>query len=136
MNSELNQQLARILYVEDEPDIREIVRLSLENVGKFTVAVCDSGKAAIEVAPSFKPDLVLLDIMMPDMDGTRTLQALRALPQTARTPVIFFTAKVQPGDLEQYRQLGALDVIFKPFDPMRLPADIKRIWARHFERSD
>lgn len=136
MNSVVTRQLSRILYVEDEPDIREIVRLSLETVGRFTVAVCDSGTAAIQVAPSFRPDLVLLDVMMPDMDGTSTLQALRALPQTAETPVIFFTAKVQPGDLEHYRRSGALDVIFKPFDPMRLPTDIKRIWAQHFERPD
>lgn len=136
MNTVVTRRLSRILYVEDEPDIREIVKISLETVGGFSVAVCDSGAAAVEAAQSFRPDLVLLDVMMPDMDGTRTLQALRALPETAQTPAIFFTAKVQPGDLEQYRRSGALDVIFKPFDPMRLPANIKRIWAQHFERSD
>ncbi|MFQ5994559.1 MAG: response regulator [Acidiferrobacterales bacterium] len=126
------RRLSHILYVEDDADIREIVRLSLESVGGFNIAVCASGVAAVEVAPSVKPDLILMDVMMPDMDGPSTLRALRALPETTTTPVIFFTAKVQPGDLEQYKESGALDVIFKPFDPMRLPSDISRIWAKHY----
>jgi len=73
----------------------------------------------------------LLDVMMPEMDGPDTLHALRGLEQTVATPVIFMTAKVQPHEITQYKQLGALDVIAKPFDPMQLPDEIRAIWGRH-----
>lgn len=122
--------LRRILYVEDEPDIRAIAQLALESVGGFTVAACDSGQEALEKAPGFAPDLILLDVMMPGMDGPSTLDALRRMEHTAATPVIFMTAKVQPHEVAQYQELGALDVIAKPFDPMQLPADIQGIWER------
>src|SRR5258705_9071070 len=80
------------------------------------------------IAPDFAPDLILLDVMMPGMDGLMTLQALRELPATAATPVMFITAKVQPQEIAQYRELGALDVIPKPFDPMTLAATISAAW--------
>ncbi len=123
--------LRRILSVDDEADIREILTLTLESVGGFQVAVCGSGAEAIETAPGFAPDLILLDVRMPEMDGPMTLQALRRLPQTAHTPVIFLTAKVGLDDIERYRSLGALDIIVKPFDPMRIPQQILEAWRRH-----
>lgn len=122
--------LARILYVEDEPDIRAIAQMALEAVGGFTVIVCSSGSEALAAAPTARADLLLLDVMMPGMDGPSTLKALRALPATADTPVIFMTAKVQAAEVAQYRELGAIDVIHKPFDPMELSAQISRIWAQ------
>ena len=123
------QALARILYVEDEPDIRAVAQMALEAVGGFAVIACSSGSEALAAAPSAQADLLLLDVMMPGMDGPSTLQALRALPATAGTPVIFMTAKVQASEIAQYTALGALAVIHKPFDPMELSAQISRIWA-------
>ena len=117
--------------VEDEPDIQEIAQLALEAVGGFQVKICSSGREALRDAPSFAPDLILLDVMMAKMDGPSTLAQLRLIPQLARTPVIFMTAKVQPHEVEQYQQLGALDVISKPFDPMALSDTVREIWLRH-----
>ncbi|MFI5444326.1 response regulator [Polaromonas sp. UC242_47] len=122
--------LQRILYVEDEPHIRAIAQMALEVVGGLTVVACASGREALATAPDAGVDLLLLDVMMPGMDGLSTLQALRQLPATAHTPVIFMTAKVQSAELAQYEALGALDVIAKPFDPMELSAQIRRIFDR------
>ena len=124
----MSKSLARILYVEDEPDIRAIAQMALEAVGGFTVIACASGSEALANAPGANADLLLLDVMMPGMDGPSTLKALRELPGTAQTPVIFMTAKVQAAEVAQYRELGAIDVIHKPFDPMELAAQINRIW--------
>lgn len=124
----MSKPLARILYVEDEPDIRAIAQMALEAVGGFTVIACASGSEALANAPGASADLLLLDVMMPGMDGPTTLKALRELPATAQTPVIFMTAKVQAAEVAQYRELGAMDVIHKPFDPMELSAQISRIW--------
>lgn len=125
----MSQILNRILYVEDEPDIRLIAQMALEAVGGFTVIVCASGPEALNAAPASRADLLLLDVMMPGMDGPSTLKALRELPATADTPVIFMTAKVQAAEVAAYKALGAIDVIAKPFDPMELSAQIQRIWA-------
>jgi two-component system, OmpR family, response regulator len=124
----LPKPLKTILYVEDEVDIRTIAKIALEAVGGFTVHACASGKDALDAAPAAGADLILLDVMMPGLDGPSTLSALRAVPATAATPVIFMTAKVQPAEIAQYKSLGALDVIAKPFDPMRISAEIRRIW--------
>lgn len=129
----MSEALKRILYVEDEADIQAVARLALEMVGGFTLEVCSSGKEALEKAPGFAPQLLLLDVMMPGMDGPATLAALRAQPGTAATPAIFMTAKVQPGEVAQYREQGALDVIPKPFDPMTLSSTIEEIWKRCHE---
>lgn len=125
--------LNRILYVEDEPDIQAVAQVALEAVGGFALEICGSGPEAIEKAPGFEPDLILLDVMMPGMDGPNTLKALRELPETVQAPVVFMTAKVQPHEVEQYKAMGAVDVIAKPFDPMQLPDDIRRIWEQCHE---
>lgn len=123
--------LERILYVEDEPDIQTVARLALEMVGGYEVEICSSGREALERAARFNPDLILLDVMMPEMDGPTTLQALREQKPTATTPVIFVTAKVQSQEIAEYKLMGALDVIAKPFDPMGLPKEIEEIWDRY-----
>jgi len=123
-------ELKRILYVEDESDIRTIAVTVLEAVGGFTVLACQSGKEALEAAPGANADLILLDVMMPGLDGPATLKALREMPEMAQTPAIFMTAKVEPGEIRHIRSLGAIDVIPKPFDPMMLSAQIREIWQR------
>lgn len=120
--------LQRILLVEDDPDIQAVGQLALEAVGGFTVQLCSSGNAALEQAPTFAPDLILLDVMMPGMDGMTTFTALRQNPLTATVPVIFMTAKVQVHEVAHYKELGALGVISKPFDPMTLSNLILEIW--------
>ncbi|WP_455217888.1 response regulator [Kaarinaea lacus] len=121
-------KLTRILYVEDEPDIQAVAQIALEAVGGFTLKICNNGLEALREAVDFAPDLLLLDVMMPDMDGPTTLGELRKLPSLASTPAIFMTAKVQPHEVEELRALGAIDVIAKPFDPMNLSNQIKEIW--------
>lgn len=123
-------QPGRILYVEDEADIQTIVVTVLEAIGGFTVVACSSGPQAIAAAPTANADLILLDVMMPGLDGPATLAALRAIPQTAATPVIFMTAKAQASEISEFKRLGALDVITKPFDAMALPEQIGEIWRR------
>lgn len=124
-------QLNRILLVEDEPDIQEIAKLALEALGGFEVEICGSGHDALARGPGFAPDLVLLDVMMPGMDGPSTLRAMREQSGLAGIPVIFMTAKVQPAEVAQYKELGALDVVAKPFDPMTLAETVRGIWSRH-----
>src|SRR2546423_15641896 len=123
--------LQHILLVEDDLDIQAVACLALEAIGGFTVDVCSSGSAAVAKAPVVKPDLIVLDVMMPGMDGPTTLLALRALPQTATTPVIFMTAKAQTHEVAHYKALGALDVVVKPFDPMSLASTITKIWTTY-----
>jgi len=116
----MTDKLTRILYVEDEPDIQMIAKLALESLGGFTLEVCSSGTEALGKIATFRPQLILLDVMMPGIDGPTTLGKLRELKDFSTTPVVFMTAKVQPRELAGYKQLGAVDVIPKPFDPMAL----------------
>ncbi len=127
--------LRRILYVEDEPDIGVIAKLALEEVGGFTVEVYGSGEEAIERLPDFAPDLVLLDVMMPGMDGPTTFRALRQLEAARDTPIIFMTAKIQADEVARYEDLGALGVILKPFDPMTLADEVRAIWEQSHSAS-
>ncbi len=122
--------LNRILMIEDDLDIQAVARLVLETLGGFTVEVCSRGHEALETAPVFRPDMILLDVMMPGMDGPTTLMHLRALPDMEEVPVVFMTAKVMPDEIEHYKTLGALDVIRKPFDPMALSATLNTIWGK------
>lgn len=126
----MTRPLTRILMVEDDLDIRSIAHLSLTAVGGFTVALCASGEEALAQAEAFAPDLILLDVMMPGLDGPATLAALRAKPALAAVPALFMTAKVQPQEVVHYRELGALDVVAKPFDPMALPGQLRALWER------
>ncbi|ATQ73132.1 hypothetical protein CR152_00365 [Massilia violaceinigra] len=120
--------LSLVLYVEDDPDIQTVAQMALEMVGGLALRTCSSGREALAAAAECKPDLLLLDVMMPGMDGPTTLSELRKLPNTASTPVIFMTAKVQASEVAYYRSLGALGVIAKPFDPMQLPLQVRQLW--------
>lgn len=123
--------LTRILHVEDQLEIQVIVRIALTKRGGFEVCVCGSGEEALAAAPAFAPDLLLLDVMMPGMDGPATLAALRHLPGTVATPAVFLTAKVALPMIDEYLALGAIDVIAKPFDPMTLADQLRAIWNLH-----
>ena len=125
-----NGVLKKILVVKDALDIQMVTRISLEKKGGFEVAVCSSGAEALEKAESFCPDLILLDVMMPGMDGPTTLGSLRNIPAIKDTPVIFMTAKVQPQEVAHYIDLGAINVIAKPFDPMTLAQTIQSMWEK------
>ena len=123
--------LKRILLVEDDPDIQTVTSMALGSFGGYTVRVCGSAAEAIASAAEFVPDLILLDVMMPGMDGMDTLRALREIPATATTPVIFLTARVQPADVALYKELDSLAVIRKPFEPTVLVETIHEIWTRY-----
>ncbi len=122
--------LQRIMLIDDEEDIRAVAELALEAVGGFTLKVCSSGQSALAAINEFEPQLILLDVMMPGMDGPSTLRAIRKYPGFARTPAIFMTAKVQQEEIRGYLSLGAEAVIPKPFDPMTLSDQIRGIWSR------
>lgn len=122
--------LRKILMVEDDTDIQTVAQMSLEMVGGYEVLVCSGGQEALEVVDTFSPDLVLLDVMMPDMDGPTVLRNLRARPSTESIPVIFMTAKAQAHEVASYRGMGALGVVSKPFDPMTLPDTVAEIWRQ------
>ena len=119
--------IRKVLLVDDEDDIRTIGQLSLSRVGGWQTLLAASGAEALTQAAAEQPDLILLDVMMPGMDGPTTLGQLRAQEATAKTPVIFMTAKIQKQEVARYLELGAVGVIGKPFDPMTLPAEIKKL---------
>ncbi|WP_244906095.1 response regulator [Celeribacter ethanolicus] len=122
------KELHRIMHVEDDPDIREITRMSLELVGGFDVIQFKCGKDAVENLPTEAPDLILLDVMMPVMDGVETLKRLREVAAYAEVPVIFVTAKTSRADFGHLKAVGAQDIILKPFEPMELPGQLLKIW--------
>ena len=126
----MHTELQRILYVEDDQDIQAITVMVLQTIHGFTLETCSSGSEALEKAAAFNPDLMLLDVMMPNMDGPETLKGLRAFPTLAITPAVFMTAKVQPQEVQAYLDLGAVGVIAKPFDPMTLADQLRAIWAQ------
>ena len=114
----------RILIVDDEADIREVAQVSLELVGQFEVLTAGCGRDAIARARADRPDAILLDVMMPDMDGPTTLAQLQSDPATRDIPVVFLTAKAQTAERTRLAELGAAGILTKPFDPLRLAADV------------
>jgi two-component system, OmpR family, response regulator len=126
----MNGTLERILLVEDDPDIQTVGSMALEAVGGYTVHVCSSGNEALSEVGTFAPDLILLDVMMPGMDGPTMLARLREDASTQTIPVIFMTAKVQPAEVKLYQDLGAINVIAKPFDPMTLAGTVQSMWQQ------
>ncbi len=115
----------RVLHVDDEPDIREIVQVSLNLDPEIEMRSCASGPDALEMVRTWTPDVILLDVMMPIMDGPATLGHLRQNAQTAAIPIVFMTARVQTRELNRLLAMGAVDVIPKPFDPMALAAKMR-----------
>ncbi|HEY2336471.1 MAG TPA: response regulator [Burkholderiales bacterium] len=122
--------LNRICYVEDDEDIQRIVRMSLERVGKMTVEVVGDPTMAIEAMTAFRPDLVMLDWMMPKMDGPALFRQMKQRPETSALPVVFITAKASPRELDELLTLGAAGAISKPFNPKDLPDQLRAIWAK------
>jgi len=121
--------LRNILLVDDEPDIRTLVSLILERMGGMQVRAEASGPAALAALTSgYEPDLILLDVMMPGMDGVQTLAAIRAMPALARLPICFLTAKVHPAELQRWHDLGINAVLTKPFSPARLVEQVRECW--------
>lgn len=116
-----------ILLVDDEDDIREVAGISLETVGGWRVSKAASGTEGIAKALADRPDAILLDVMMPDIDGPTTFGRLQAEPATREIPVILLTAKAQGADLQRFRELGVAGVLTKPFDPMALPGLIAEL---------
>ncbi len=119
--------IRKVLLVDDEDDIRTVGNLSLSRVGGWQTVLASSGAEAVKKAAAERPDLILLDVMMPGMDGPTTFTQLRAQEATATTPIIFMTAKIQKQEVARYLELGALGVIGKPFDPMTLPQEIRKL---------
>lgn len=120
-------KIQSVLVVDDDRDIRRIAELTLRNVGGWTVLLAASGAEAVEVAGRERPDVILLDVMMPVADGPTTLARLRTSPDTLAIPVIFVTARVQQHEVARYLALGAVGVLAKPFDPMTLATQIEEI---------
>ena len=128
-----HRPLKRILLVDDDADLLDVASLALGDLGGFTVQACSSASDALAQAPSFGPDLILLDVMMPGTDGVAMLQALRQIDTTTHTPVVFMTALAQRGDLAEYDE-HAVGVIPKPFDPSALPEMLEALWEDHLAR--
>ena len=122
-----------ILYVEDDLHVRTTATLVLEVIGKFTVRACSSGHDALAAAADFHPDLILLDVMMPELDGLETLALLRTMPHLADTPALFVTSLSTPEDLDRYIAAGAIGMIAKPLVPLRLVSQVHELWEQRFE---
>ena len=115
----------KVLIIDDDADIRSVARLSLSRLGGMDVVEAAGGAEGVRKAQDEQPDVILLDVMMPVMDGSATLAALRAQASTAATPVIFLTAKAMPAEIGRLQTLGAAGILTKPFDPRTLPADVR-----------
>lgn len=126
--------IQRILHVEDDSSIRLVASVALEKVGGFKVLSCESGQVALEIVAEFDPQVLLLDVMMPQMDGPTTLKQLREKIDVSKRLVLFMTAKVQQKELEEYIGIGAFGVIIKPFDPMTLAKQVQQHWD-NFQKS-
>ena len=124
----MSRQLRRITYVEDEPDIRTITEMALETIGGFDLDTYECGFDAVENASKFETDLILLDVMMPGMDGPQVFKAFAETEEMKDKPVIFMTARTQKSEVAEYLALGAKAVIPKPFDPITLSDQIRDVW--------
>ena len=122
--------LQRVMHVEDDESIRAVTEIALTDVAGFTLLSCDSGHNALMQVEAFAPQLILLDVMMPKMDGLQTLVALRQLPGMEHVPVVFMTAKIQQAEKQQYIDAGAIAVIDKPFEPMELGDTLSRLYQQ------
>ncbi|WP_295876861.1 response regulator [uncultured Zhongshania sp.] len=126
-------ELSRLMYVEDEPDIRVVANIALTQVAGFTVATPNNGAEALKQISGFIPQLILLDVMMPGMDGPQLLERIRELSDFVETPIVFITAKAQVEEIQKLKSMGAVAVITKPFNPMTLGEEIRTIWRNYYE---
>jgi len=125
--------LKRILVIDDDPDLLAVVSLALSALGGFDVLTCASPRDALDMAAREDPDLILLDIMMPDVDGFGVLRSLREGAATSSIPIVMMSAAVRPQDTPGYQSLGCVGLIAKPFDPAALPQKLERLWSAHVE---
>ena len=123
--------LTKMIVVDDDEDVLTIAKYCLESLKGVNIKYLTSGEETLKEALTFRPDLILLDVMMPKMDGITTLKTMKMVPNLANIPVIFFTAKVQKEELAQYLKLGVIETIIKPFDPLTLSDTILKIWDRY-----
>lgn len=117
----------RILLIEDDPDIQKMVQLSLKYQGGHQVSVASGGQEGLEKARVEQPDLILLDVMMPEMDGYETCKRLKETPETKGIPVVFLSARAQQTEIQKGRDLGAIGYLVKPFDPMTLSSELEAL---------
>ena len=127
----MSKALKSILYVEDDLHVRTTATLVMQVIGKFDVRECGSGREALLAARDFQPDLILLDMLMPELDGVNTLAMLRRMPRLAEVPALFVTGLTSEADVARYMQAGAIGVIPKPVMPMRLSGQLQSLWSRH-----
>lgn len=125
--------LNKILYVEDQKDIQLIAKYALETIGKYELSICNNGQEALDSIKSFSPDMILLDVMMPVMDGPTTLENIKKMDAFKDTPIIFMTAKVLPTEINALIEMGAAGVISKPFNPVELSNEIQSIYNKAVE---
>ncbi len=121
-------KLQKILFIDDDPDILSLVQMTLETIGGFEVHTCTSARKGMALAEACHPDLILLDVMMPDIDGPSLMGKIRSNKFIGSTPVVFMTARVQPAEMDKYVALGAAGVIPKPFNPVTLPDEVQELW--------
>ncbi|MDP7223420.1 MAG: response regulator [Alphaproteobacteria bacterium] len=126
----MTKTLKHILCIDDEDDILTVAQLSLETVGGFSVTACSNGEEGIQKAMENKPDIIMIDVMMPGLDGPATLQKFKNNPDLSSIPIIFMTARVQEAEIQEYLDMGASDVVAKPFDPMELSGTVLNIWEK------
>ena len=127
----MSKKLQSILYVEDDLHVRTTAKLVLEVIGKFEVRECSSGREALHAARDFQPDLILLDVLMPELDGVNTLAMLRRMPHLAEVPALFVTGQTSESDIARYLEAGAIGVIPKPVLPLRLTGQLNAMWEQH-----
>jgi CheY-like chemotaxis protein len=127
------RQLKKIMYAEDEPDVQMVVELTVQTMSDYEIKICENGRVLLENIQEYEPDLVLLDVMMPEMDGPTTLKNLKQSDATKNLPVIFMTAKAQVHEIEALKSSGVVGVITKPFDPVTLCDEIEQIWKENFD---
>lgn len=122
--------LKKILYAEDEPDVQTIVKMVIESMSDYDLKTCENGKELLNCVDDYNPDLILLDVMMPEIDGPTTYKYLQANEKTKDIPVIFMTAKAQVHEVQLFKESGVIGVITKPFDPVMLCTEIQTIWDK------
>lgn len=127
--------LQRVMHVEDDDSIRAVAEIALVDVAGFELLSCDGGYSALAQVEAFAPELILLDVMMPQMDGLQTFAALKQIPSLTKVPVVFMTAKIQQAEKQQYLDAGAIAVIDKPFDPMLLGETLQSLYQNHLDKN-
>lgn len=127
----MTKELRKILFIDDDADIHLILTMSLSDLANVEVRSAMSGEEGVKVAMEFQPDLIILDVMMPGMDGIATLQVIKLVPSLAKTPVVFLTAKAQRSEIESYLKYGIIDVISKPFNPITISEQVQTIWQNY-----